>query len=108
MVSVVAGRGAVPCQRYGDAVGTLSRIGEPQPRVHLLLAASFARLSERRPPTESRPVSGSALAESQLATFRQETPDWTLAHESKQVFAVSQDPADQEHWIRALRLAVAK
>ena len=94
-------------KRYGDAVGTLSRIGEPQPRVHLLLAASFARLSEQTAdPVEAGEWQRSA--ESQLATFRQETPDWTLAHESKQVFAVSQDPADQEHWIRALRLAGAK
>ena len=46
------------------------------------------------------------LAEGELKIYKGLTPDWTLAYENKQVFAM-QDPAIQEHYISALRAAGA-
>ena len=91
-------------KQYSAAVDTMNRMKEPQPRVHLILAASYARLSEKAgsPAEVDRLLK---LAKGQLATFLERTPDWTLAHELKQLFGVS---VDQEHWIGALKLAGAK
>lgn len=91
-------------KRYSAAVEAMNRMKEPQPRVHLALAASYARLSEKAgSPAEADRLL--KLAKSQVATFLERTPEWTLAHESKQLFGVS---VDQEHWIGALKLAGAK
>ena len=94
-------------RRYGEAVGTLSSIDEPQPRVHLLLAASYARLSEQNTDKDEA-EDQMRSAESELEIYKNMTPGWTLAHEDKQVFALFQDPAMQEHWTSALRSAGAQ
>ena len=90
--------------RYDQAITTLNSIKEPQPRVYLNLAASYARLSEQ---TEAGDERDRLLqqARSQLATFQQKTPGWSLDREMKEKFATD---ADEEHWIGALRLAGAK
>ena len=73
-------------RRYSDAVRTLIRIREPQPRVHLLLAAAYVRLGLWPARRSSRCLL--ELARSELAAFRQEIPNWSLGHETKQLFAV--------------------
>ena len=93
-------------RRYSDAVRTLIRIREPQPRVHLLLAAAYVRLGAVAGPAVE-PVLAQ-LARSELAAFRQEIPNWSLGHETKQLFAVAQHPSSHEHWLKSLRLAGAE
>ena len=90
--------------RYDEAVVTLNSIKEPQPRVHLNLAASYARLSEQTKTADER----DRLLEQarlQLAEFQRITPGWSLAREQQERFATE---TDKEHWITALQIAGAK
>jgi TolB-like protein/class 3 adenylate cyclase len=90
--------------QYDEAVVTLNSIKDPQPRVHLNLAASYARLSEQ---TKSADERDRLLQQAhlQLEAFQKITPGWTLAREQKERFATA---SDQEHWIAALKIAGAK
>ena len=90
--------------RYDEAVITLNSIKEPQPSVHLNLAASYARLSEQARSADERDRL-LQQARSQLAEFQRITPGWSLVREQKERFATA---ADQEHWTAALQMAGAK
>ncbi len=88
-------------KRYALAKDKLLKMNNPQPRVFLILAACYARLSEQ---ADSNAEAEKLLDDGRnaLETFRQLVPNWTLSHESKQLFAIHKDSALQDRWIESL------
>ena len=79
-------------KRYQEAIDTIAKINDPPNDVRVITAASKAQL-------------GIADAESEMAEFSKNDPEWSIEKAHDRNFEV---PGDRDHWIEGLRKAKLK
>ena len=79
-------------KRYQEAIDTIAKINDPPNDVRVIPAASKVQL-------------GIADAESEMAEFSKNDPEWSIEKADDRNFEV---PGDRDHWIEGLRKAKLK